>query len=430
MSNETTTSDRSPRGSRGGTGDSSRALLRKVEELVAQIDRADATAVPIHAMVDAIIAELRDELGIYGGRLYRRSGEDYVLQFTFPGGVPVDEHFSIPRTYPPIESCLLNGIAYLQLDDPGVDRELESALGVEEFAAVEVGSERWVIGFDVEPGHHREEILYSLGVVRHAVNQKIREEDLESILAQAKQIQASILPRQSPRFGDYDIAGRSESLDSVGGDLFDYLPITDKIMGLAIADASGHGFPAALQVRDVYMGLRMGMARDLKIVRTVERLNQIIHASTLTSRFVSMFYGELEKNGLFIYVNAGHPAPFHLRADGRLRQLGEGGPILGPLARATYDRGVVQMRPGDLLVLFTDGMTETRGWPPEADPTTEEARELGTERLMEEVRRHHGPDGGRSAEEVLDGLFARLGEWSRDSDPEDDQTAIVVRLPA
>ncbi len=99
-------------------------------------------------------------------------------------------------------------------------------------------------------------------------------------------------------------------MESVGGDFYDYIPITDKILGLAIADVSGHGLPAALQVRDIYMGLRMGMARDFKIVRTVERLNQIIHKSTLTSRFVSMFYGELERNGvLLVQVEDG---PCHL----------------------------------------------------------------------------------------------------------------------
>ena len=128
-----------------------RALLRKVEELVAQIDRTYGEPVPIHAMVDAIIEELRDELGIYGGRLYERSGDDYLLRVTFPGAVPVDDVFRIPDSYAPIENALLNGTVYMAADDPALDQEIESALGVTEFAAVEVGSERYVIGFDVAP---------------------------------------------------------------------------------------------------------------------------------------------------------------------------------------------------------------------------------------------------------------------------------------
>lgn len=403
-----------------------RALLRKVEELVAQIDRTYDEPVPIHSMIDAIIEELRDELGIYGGRLYERSGDDYLLRVTFPGAVPVDDIFRIPDSYAPIERCLLNGTVYMTADDPALDQELESALGASEFAAVEVGSERYVIGFDVAPGHHRDDILFSLGVLRHAVNSKIREENLESIFRQAKQIQASILPKEAPRFAAYDIAGRSDSLDSVGGDLFDFLPITDKIMGLAIADASGHGFPAALQVRDVYMGLRMGMARDLKIVRTVERLNQIIHTSTLTSRFVSLFYGELEANGLFIYVNAGHPAPFHLAADGEVTELGEGGPILGPLARATYDRGMVKMNPGDMLVLYTDGLTEAARAPQNSSEVLHEhGEEFGVQRLRDVAREHQG----ESAQQVVDAIFDAAHQWNG-VDADDDRTVIVVTYPA
>ena len=156
---------------------------------------------------------------------------------------------------------------------------------------------------------------------------------MEGIFEEARKIQASILPRRVPEYGDFDLSGRSEPMEEVGGDFYDYIPVTEKILGLTIADVSGHGLPAALQVRDIYMGLRMGLARDFKIVRTVERMNNIIHQSTLTSRFVSMFYGELELNGVFIYVNAGHPPPFHLARDGAVRFLEEGGPVLGPLAR-------------------------------------------------------------------------------------------------
>ncbi|MEM1180788.1 MAG: PP2C family protein-serine/threonine phosphatase, partial [Acidobacteriota bacterium] len=290
--------------------------------------------------------------------------------------------------------------------------------------AIEVDSERYVIAFDVEPGH-RDAIVNALGVIRHAVTQKIREQEVEEIFSQAKQIQRSILPTESPKFSFYDIAGRSDSLDSVGGDIFDYIPIHDGILGVAIADASGHGLPAALQVRDVYMGLRMGMARDLKIVRTVERLNQIIHNSTLTSRFVSLFYGELESNGLFIYVNAGHPAPFHLRKDPRrpTMSLREGGPILGPLGDATYDRGFVRIEPGDVLVLYTDGITETRDRA--ASEPGDAGEEYGVERLQAVVHEHRD----RCSDAILDAIFEDLRRFSDGAQTEDDRTVIVIRYP-
>src|SRR3954468_18549928 len=249
----------------------------------------------------------------------------------------------------------------MDAEDPDIDRNLENLLGVQRFAAIEVGSEEYILAFNVAPGHDRDDVLFSLGILRHSVNQKIRREKMEGIFEEARKIQASILPRREPDYGEFDIFGRSDPMEEVGGDFYDFIPVTDKILGLAIADVSGHGLPAALQVRDIYMGLRMGLARDFKIVRTVERMNRIIHRSTLTSRFVSMFYGELELNGVFIYVNAGHPAPFHLAADGTARFLEEGGPFLGPLAEATYERGFVVMKPGDMLVFFTDGICETLG---------------------------------------------------------------------
>ena len=238
---------------------------------------------------------------------------------------------------------------------------------------------------------------------------------------QARQIQASILPRSEPRFADFDVAGRSDSLDIVGGDLYDYVSISDKILGLTIADASGHGLPAALQVRDIYVGLRMGLSRDYKIVRTLQRLNRIIHAGTLTSRFVSMFYGELERNGVLIYVNAGHPPPFHLAADGTATFLEEGGPVLGPLPDATYDRGYVQLRRGDMLVLFTDGVTETLGAATPAD----EPAEYRTDRLLEVTRASQG----KTAAEVIEAIFADLDVWSGGADPRDDRTVVVVVAP-
>src|SRR4029077_14561302 len=132
-------------------------------------------------------------------------------------------------------------------------------------------------------------------ILRHAVDQKLRQERFVSELDEAWRIQMSILPKRAPRGGPLDMAGFSQPAEIVGGDFFDFIPVSERIWGVAIADASGHGLPAALQVRNVYTGLRMGVARDFKIVRTVERLNRIIHQSRMTTKFVSLFYGEIEE---------------------------------------------------------------------------------------------------------------------------------------
>ena len=285
--------------------------------------------------------------------------------------------------------------------------------------------EDYILAFNVAPGHHRDDVLFSLGILRHSLNQKIREERLQGIFQEARKIQASILPKRPPVFGAFDIDGRNDPMESVGGDFYDFVPLSDKILGVALADVSGHGLPAALQTRDIHMGLRMGLGRDFKIVRTVERLNHIIHESTLTSRFVSMFYGELEMHGAFIYVNCGHPPPWYLGADGREQPLEEGGTVLGPIADATYERGFVTMRPGDVIVIYTDGFTETRGRiEPDADgrPRWDE---YGVDRLLDVVRAHRD----EPAETIVDAVFRDVDRFSGGRAAADDRTLVVVRYP-
>lgn len=398
-----------------------RQLMKQVEHLVREIEGSDEAGRTIHKLADAIIRRFREALGIYGGRLYRRHDDDYEVVATFADARPI-RGLKIPASYPPIDLALEEGVVYMTADDPRIDRELEARLGVEGFAAVEVGEEEFLLAFNIEPGIHREDVLFSLGVIRHSINQKLREARLAEVFNEARKIQASILPRRMPVYGSFGFYGRTQPMEEVGGDFYDLIPLTDKILGLAIADVSGHGLPAALQVRDVYMGLRMGLARDFKIVRTVERLNQIIHRSTLTSRFVSMFYGELELSGIFIYVNAGHPPPFLLTSAGEVRFLEEGGAVLGPVADGTYERGFVRMQPGDMIVLYTDGLTEAV--PAGAAGGGHEA-EYGVERLIAVARQH----SGRPAKEVAEAMLADVEAFCGDAEPQDDRTVLVVTFP-
>jgi sigma-B regulation protein RsbU (phosphoserine phosphatase) len=395
-----------------------RELMKKVERLVTTIERVDDAEGTVMRVADEIVGQFRQELGLVGGRLYHREQSDYVVHATFGDAKPVAKGLRVPRSYAPMEACVAKGVVYMEPDDPGVDQTLEETLGVREFACIEVGDEEYILAFNVDPVASREDITFSLQILRNAINHKVRQDRIEEVFREARKIQASILPRKVPPYPPFEMAGRTDPMDRVAGDFFDLIPITDKILGLAIADVSGHGLPAALQVRDVHMGLRMGMARDFKIVRTVERLNNIIHKSTLTSRFVALFYGELELNGTFIYVNAGHIAPFHLQPSGEARFLGEGGPVLGPLADATYERGFVKMKPGDVLVMYTDGIVEAR------ERLT--AEEFGTERLLEVSRELRG----LKPAEMVQGILARVEAWTGGAALEDDRTLLVVSYPA
>ena len=394
-------------------------LVKKVERLLEEVPSAGEVDETVLGLATRAAAALREELGLLGGRFYRRFGREFHLQDTFGEAKAVEDPPTLSTSYDPVDICCAEGMVYFDRDDPRLDRDLEDALGVGEFAAIEVGDAAYLLAFDLLPGLDREETLVSLGILRQSINQRIRQERVEDVFREARKIQASILPRRVPRYGRFDIAGRNDSLDEVGGDFYDYIAISDKILGLTIADVSGHGLPAALQVRDIYMGLRMGLGRDYKIVRTVERLSHIIHRSSLTSRFVSMFYGELELNGNFLYVNAGHPPPFHLSVSGEVTSLEEGGIVMGPLPAATYERGYCKVRPGELVVMYTDGIVEAHR------ESSGDPEEYGRDRLLDRVRslRDH------SAEEIVDGIFDDVAEFCGGETANDDRTAVVIRYP-
>jgi sigma-B regulation protein RsbU (phosphoserine phosphatase) len=364
---------------------------------------------------EAVVRNFRRELGILGGRLYVREENQYILKRGFGRSRKVPQGLSVPATYGPIRRAEEDGLVLTDLDDPSVDRELETRLGVRRFAAVSFGQEKFLLSFDVHPRVRADDLLLALGIIRTVVDSKVRTEKLEGLINEARRIQISILPKVVPVVGDFEIYGYSKAAELVGGDFFDFLPLGEQGFGAAIADASGHGLLAALLVRDVYVGLRMGIGGDLKIARTIERLNRILNKSRLTTKFVSLFYGEFEVSGDIVYVNAGHPAPLHLHASrNAFSELGPTGMVLGPSPDAMYSRRATRMEPGDTLLLYTDGIFEAH------DPR---GRELGlprVKRVLVEMKR-------RPAREIAERLLALAQEWSVGAPQEDDQTVVVIK---
>ena len=264
------------------------------------------------------------------------------------------------------------------------------------------------------PDLSREDILFSLNLVRYTMNQRLRAERFESLIVEAQRIQQSILPQRVPQYAGFDIWGKTVPAEIVSGDFYDFIPLSENILGLAIADGSGHGLPAALVVRDIYMGLRMATDRDFKMVRTLEKLNHIIHRSRLTTKFVSLFYGELETGGILIYCNAGHNFPFLLKGH-RIEALPSTGPVLGPTPDATYTRGFAKLDPGDLLCLYSDGIVEA---------VDGKDREFGLDRLQRIVRANRD----RTAQEIGGEVLARVAKWG--SGVQDDRTVVIVKAVA
>ena len=196
--------------------------------------------------------------------------------------------------------------------------------------------------------------------------------------------------------------------------MYDYIELSDRVFGFVVADASGHGLPAALQARDAIIGIRMGMEETLRITFAIEKLNRVISRSALASRFISLFYAELDLDGLMVYCNAGHPPPLLLNND-EFTELTRGGLILGPKPDAHYARGYVVMNPGSILVAYTDGISEAENAQGEA---------FGVERIRSLVRSR--ARSWISSRDLVESVLEEVRRFSGTDTLTDDQTIVVI----
>ena len=243
----------------------------------------------------------------------------------------------------------------------------------------------------------------------------IEKERIEQQLRIAKQVQLALLPAASPVLPGYDIAGTNVPTWEIGGDYFDYLPQPDGRLGLAIADVSGKGVPAALIMATFRAALRAQRARGIALDAMASRLNRILLDSMDASRFVTAFYGLLEpRTGAMSFANCGHNPPILLRGAGQRETLPSGGPALGMWHAARFSPGSVTLRPGDVLVLYTDGVVEVM------NPSGEM---FGLDRLEEAVRAPHDASARARVDAVLEATRAFAGRDGYD----DDFTLVIVR---
>jgi serine phosphatase RsbU (regulator of sigma subunit) len=174
----------------------------------------------------------------------------------------------------------------------------------------------------------------------------------------ARRIQQSLLPSDFSCSDFLDATGVSEPCQEIGGDFFDLIAINTDLCMLIIADVAGKGPPAALQAAMV-QGIVHAVSRSSpELSSLMGTLNECILARSGEGRFVTAFAATLDAAGRLRYTNAGHTRPVWIQANGQVTELTEGGPPLGTFKNPGYEQGSVQLRPGDLLLLYTDGVTE------------------------------------------------------------------------
>jgi len=244
----------------------------------------------------------------------------------------------------------------------------------------------------------------------------LEQERLEREMHLAAEIQRQILPKGAPQVPGYQLAGWNRPAREVGGDYYDMFPTGSGRMGLVVGDVSGKGIPAALMVSTLHSALRLLIDQTGIGPPLLEKLNKHILDSSMPNKFITMFLAELDPHtGHLLYANAGHNPGLLLRTDGRVEELGSGGVPLGILPGSRYQAREVVVGPGDLLCLYSDGITE-------AESVEEE--EHGMERLCDVLRAHREDPAIQS---VLEAIQESVETFTRGKPQGDDQTLLVLR---
>lgn len=270
-------------------------------------------------------------------------------------------------------------------------------------------------------GTEQDEFLLTLGNLAIAAldnarlfAERLAARRLEAEMQLAQSIQTRLLPRELPVSPIFDIAAVSVSSREVGGDYYDAVELADGDLRIAIGDVSGKGVPAALLMANVQAGYRV-LRDEPDEAALMARINRVIHENTDLPRFITFVTARLHvQKAELRYVNAGHNPPYLLRASGAVRTLTEGGLILGIFADSAYESESVAFESGDVLVLFTDGITEAM----DADD-----QEFGEERLLQVlVEARELP-----AAEILARVRAAVDVFAAGAPQRDDLTLLVVR---
>ena len=231
----------------------------------------------------------------------------------------------------------------------------------------------------------------------------------------ARQIQSRLVPTEPPHVPGYDMAGVTRSARTVGGDFFSFLPRQDGSLAIWLGDVVGKGLPAAMLMANLQATIRDQTLTGAPEHVYLARANRALCQSTAAESFATLFYGVLDlKRHALRYVNAGHNAPFLLRADGGCQRLHSGVTVLGLFEDWSAKTDEVAFEPGDLLVVFSDGISEA---------TNTQDQQLGERRLGTIC------DGmnGRAASEALGTILDSVAEHTGNAPQTDDMTLVAVR---
>lgn len=247
------------------------------------------------------------------------------------------------------------------------------------------------------------------------IEERIEKKRMEEELKVASEIQIRLQPLSPPRIPNYDMVGISFPCREIGGDYYDFIKRKNGSVLLALGDVSGKGMGAALMMSSLHAALHAQAQTWLKPDQIVTEVNKYIFASSPENKFLTLFCAELDPlTGELSYSNAGHNPPILVSKDGSYRLLESGGLPIGITDEIIYDTNSLVIKPGDVLVIYSDGIT---------DSVNEQDEDFGENRLIEVVRGYRN----RTASKLRDQIEGAIADFMGTRAPVDDTTFVIVK---
>ncbi|MGB7209219.1 MAG: GAF domain-containing SpoIIE family protein phosphatase [Pyrinomonadaceae bacterium] len=297
-----------------------------------------------------------------------------------------------------------------------------------EMVAPIISNDRVIGAFDLESDHlnaYSEDDLAVLQMLTSQVaiiiekerlhEQVVEKKRIEAQLEIARQVQLELLPNHDPQFEDFDISAYIFPAEEVSGDYYDWVRIFDDQIGITVADAVGKGIPAALLTAFLRASIRAGVQTGYASHILLSKINNLLWDSVKDNQFVTAIYGILDTtNRTFVYSNAGHNPPLLIKPDGKYRFVEYGDTPLGMFTDARYHQHFIRFEKGQVMVLYTDGITEAAN---DAD------EEYGTERFAKRVLECID----LPAKEMIDYVRKGVADFTERKFLDDDGTLFIVK---
>lgn len=237
---------------------------------------------------------------------------------------------------------------------------------------------------------------------------------LQEEMRLAYDIQVDLLPKSQPKIPGYQIAGKSIPAKDVGGDYFDFIPV-DNRLAFCLGDISGKGIPAALLMANLQATLRGQTLMSKSCKDCISFANDLLFHNSAPNKFATVFYGIIDTaQNKINYCNAGHNNPLLFSADGNIKELDTGGIVVGIMPSAPFDEGSVSLKPGDTLLIFSDGITEAMN-------SNED--EFGDEKLIRLIKENLN----EPAERIIEIVFQEVKNFTGNIPQSDDMTLVILK---